>query len=134
VAIRTVELARALRLERSEAYRITARLRVLGLFGIQNDQGGTRGGRLYWRTSILHDGAELDGTRHRDAWARVLGWARARATRLAHHLRPPDRAPEPDRRPTAGAQTPLHAPAVTFEQMFRDAGGGGLLDAWRARR
>lgn len=86
ITIRTVELANALRLERSEAYRITARLRVLGLFGVENDRGGTKGGRRYWRTSIAHDGAELDRQRHREAWSRIVAWARGRRERIAAKL------------------------------------------------
>lgn len=78
VRLRTVDLAARLGLERSEAYRVTRSLRVLGLFGIENDRSGQAGGRWYWRTAIEHDGAELDRTRHRDAWARVKGWMAAR--------------------------------------------------------
>jgi hypothetical protein len=51
VTLRTVDLAAATGVERSEAYRITARLRVLGLFGIENDRGGNHHGRRYWRTA-----------------------------------------------------------------------------------
>jgi len=83
VTIRTTHLAAVLGLERSEAYRITRRLRILGLFGIENDQGGTRGGRRYWRTVLEHDGAELDHARHREAWSRIMGWARAKRARIA---------------------------------------------------
>lgn len=86
VTIRTVDLASRLQLERSEAYRITRRLRVLGLFGIENDKGGSKGGRRYWRTPIEHDGAQLDETRHRNAWARVVSWAKARRARLHARL------------------------------------------------
>ena len=86
VTLRTSDLATALRLSRSEAYRITARLRALGLFGIENDQGGTKGGRRIWRTAIAHDGAELDPVKHREAWARVVAWAKGRALRLAARL------------------------------------------------
>ena len=87
VTLRTVELASRLRLDRSEVYRITARLRMLGLFGIENDRGGTRGGRRYWRTAIEHDGARLDARRHRVAWSRVLAWSRARRARLVGAIR-----------------------------------------------
>lgn len=86
ITLRMVDVATANRLERSEAYRITARLRILGLFGIENDRGGSRGGRRFWRTAIAHDGAQLDEQRHRDAWARVVAWARDRAQRLRNRL------------------------------------------------
>lgn len=86
VAIRTVDLARSTRVERSEAYRITARLRVLGLFGVEDDRGGTRGGRRYWRTAIPFDVGELDATRHRDAWRRIVAWSIARARAVAARL------------------------------------------------
>lgn len=73
VTIRTVDLAAATQLERSEAYRITRRLRELGLFGVENDRGATKGGRRYWRTPIEHDGQMLDAVRHRAAWSSVPG-------------------------------------------------------------
>jgi len=125
VTIRTLELARHLRLERSEAYRITRRLRVLGLFGVENDQGGTKGGRRYWRTPIEHDGAELDAGRHRSAWARVVAYLRARrvdlGARLAHlRQRPSDRMRPSDRRPTPAASS---LPPSGF-----DAAGG--IERW----
>jgi hypothetical protein len=88
ITLRMVDVATANRLERSEAYRVTARLRILGLFGIENDRAGTHGGRRFWRTAIAHDGAALDETRHREAWARVVAWARAKAFRLAARLGP----------------------------------------------
>jgi len=88
ITLRMADVATATRVERSEAYRITARLRILGLFGIENDQGGSKGGRRFWRTAIAHDGAELDETRHREAWARVVAWARARGARLRDRLTP----------------------------------------------
>lgn len=97
--MRTVDVAAATHVERSEAYRILARLRVLGLFGIENDRGGTRGGRRFWRTATEIDGAALHAARHREAWARITAWARARRDRLRdalHHTRagglPPPRA------------------------------------------
>lgn len=83
VTIRTVDLGARLGLERSEIYRITRRLRILGLFGIENDRGGTLGGRRYWRTAIPHDGAELPAEAHRAAWARVTSAARAIAGAIA---------------------------------------------------
>ena len=120
VTIRTLELARHLGLERSEAYRITRRLRVLGLFGIENDQGGTQGGRRYWRTATTHEGAELDAGRHRTAWARVVAYLRARRVRLGARLahlrqRSPDRMRPSDPRPTS---------AASFGFPLRDVAGG----------
>jgi hypothetical protein len=120
ITIRTVELANALRLERSEAYRITARLRILGLFGVENDRGGTKGGRRYWRTSIAHDGAELDCQRHREAWARIVAWARGRRDRIAAklaELRPHSHAATDAgtarRSATPGGSAPAPSPGVT---------------------
>ena len=135
VTIRTVDLASRLQLERSEAYRITARLRVLGLFGIENDRGGTKGGRRYWRTAIAHDGAELDETRHRNAWARVRAWATARRARLHARLADLRRSPGPVPRVTApAAELPPLASAAgdTFADRMRRAGLGPLMDEWAA--
>lgn len=131
IRIRTLELASRLGLERSEAYRVTRRLRVLGLFGIENDRSGAAGGRAYWRTAIEHDGAELDRIRHRDAWARVVGWsrsARARAFgRLAFIRR---RAGTATAVPPAGVP---HRPAgPSFRDLFAAApGGAALLTEWK---
>lgn len=86
VTIRMADLAPAVRVERSELYRITRRLRVLGLFGIENDRGGARGGRRIWRTAIEHDGATLDANRHRVAWSRLVAWSRARRARVSTRL------------------------------------------------
>jgi hypothetical protein len=137
VTIRTADLVDALGLERSEAYRVTARLRVLGIFGIQNDQGGTNGGRRYWRTGIEHDGARLDATRHRVAWSRILAWARARqevvAARLAGIRQPHTPHPLP---PRSDAATPAveasrtSAAGGSFADLFRRAGGGPLMAEW----
>ena len=150
ITIRTVDLATACRLERSEAYRITRRLRILGLFGIENDQGGIHGGRRYWRTSIEHDGAGLDPVRHHTAWSRVVAWARARRDRLtarlaaasSHHMRAGDR-PGPSDRRLRGHWGPVPAPASlppprggagdTFAQQMRRAGLGRLMDGWGVR-
>lgn len=156
VTLRTVELASRLGLERSEAYRITSRLRVLGLFGVQNDRGGSRGGRRWWRTAIEHDGQVLDAVRHRTAWARVVSWAMARRSALTARLTAlrseaaGTRASNVDRplpyqlRPvgarasvstTAGA-TP-RSPGVpverggTFAERMRRYGLGPLMDSWR---
>lgn len=115
---------------RSAIYRVTARLRILGVFGIRNDRGGTLGGRWYWRTATRHQGAALDPVKHRAAWSRILGGARARARRVAAFMR--DRgAPEPaiPSRP-AGA---FPAPAgPTFRDLFAAAPGGAeLLAEWK---
>lgn len=140
VTIRTVDLIAALNIERSEAYRITARLRVLGLFGIENDRGGTTGGRRYWRTPTEHDGARLDAARHRSAWSRILGWSRQRARisrqRLAeirnHTSRigsvgPPRPRPERPTDPAAGKP----AGSVSFAQLMRSSGlAPGLRASW----
>ena len=83
VTLRTTAIASRLKLSRSEAYRILATLRRLGLFGVSSDQGGTTGGRRIWRTSRMRDGSSIDPRRHRAAWARVTGWLQARAHRLA---------------------------------------------------
>lgn len=160
VSIRTVDLASHLQLERSEAYRITRRLRILGLFGIENDKGGSRGGRRYWRTPIEHDGVELDQTRHRNAWARVVSWATARRARLHARLAliregrrwagtpARDSSPAPTS-PLVGAGDPSgrsaesgdgtdgdpgapHAerPGLSVADLLRKYGAGGLLDEW----
>ena len=79
ITIRTADLVDRLHVERSEAYRITARLRVLGLFGIANDRSGARGGRLIWRTTTARaERRGLDSHRHHVAWARIVAWSRAR--------------------------------------------------------
>lgn len=146
VTIRTVDLVSDLRIERSEVYRITARLRVLGLFGIENDRGGTKGGRRYWRTAIAHDHSELDAERHRAAWARIVAWARAKRERsaarlsaLRHHTRPEPvttaRAltgqPFGQRRvPVEPAGDPPGSGGLTFAQRMRAAGLGELMDGW----
>lgn len=135
VTIRTVDLAARLQLERSEAYRITRRLRILGLFGIENDKAGTKGGRRYWRTATEHDGQELDETRHRNAWARVVSWAKARRARL--HARLADLRQSRD---AAGPKRPIAAhaepslpgggSASPFAAAMRQAGLGPLMDEW----
>jgi hypothetical protein len=136
IRIRTVDLVAATHVERSEIYRITARLRVLGLFGIENDRSGSRGGRQIWRTPTLHDGPGLDPVRHRLAWRRVVGWGVAHQRRIADRLaairnhtgtRPRDGsrvhlAAEPD--PLSGSAAP------TFAARMRSHGLGRLMDGW----
>jgi hypothetical protein len=156
ISLRTVELAERLRLERSEAYRITARLRVLGLFGIENDRGGTKGGRRIWRTLTESDDGALDSTRHRVAWARIVAWARARSGRVrarlaalrGDHTRS-DARPVPARRATSPAPDDRSSPCrsdgagggngppddrgpggPSFAERMRRAGLGELMDAW----
>lgn len=136
VRIRTTDLAIACRLERSEAYRITRRLRVLGLFGVENDRGGTKGGRAYWRTAIEHDAAGLNHERHRAAWSRIVAWARQRRAAWASVRRPgPNHQPAvPRRRQAAGAapvaDPPLAATGATFGERMRAYGLGPLMDEW----
>jgi hypothetical protein len=149
IRIRTLELAEATHVERSEAYRITRRLRVLGLFGIENDQGGNHHGRRFWRTAIEHDGAALPPVAHRQAWSRIVAWARSRRERMkgrlaalrAHHIRlagvlhvagptpaetPPSAGVNPGQRPSARAPDGRWTPA----EAMRRNGAGRLLDAW----
>lgn len=139
VTIRMTELAGRLQLERSEAYRITRRLRVLGLFGIENDRGGTHGGRRYWRTAIEHDGQELDSARHRVAWARTVAFLQARRARLHARLaslRQRPTAVAGPRRPTPALLSPVPPPGPlgsaggTFAERMRRHGLGGLMDTW----
>lgn len=138
VTIRTVDLAEATHVERSEAYRITARLRVLGLFGIENDRGGNHNGRRFWRTAIEHDGAALDSRRHRQAWGRILAWSRIRRTRLAErlaairgdHTRPVDVSARAVTDPTPPGARRAAPGGVTFAEAMRRAGLGGLMDQW----
>jgi hypothetical protein len=126
ITIRTVDLAAATHVERSEAYRITARLRILGLFGVENDRGGTRGGRRYWRTAIEHDGAGLDAVRHRAAWSRVRAWAAARVTAAAAHLA----SLRSDRASSPPGVTAHPAPASPPARL-PEAGVGSFLDRLR---
>lgn len=136
VTIPTSRLIAELALERSEAYRITRQLRTLGLFGIRNDQGGTRGGRMVWRTPNVDDAADgLDASRHRVAWARVVAArgsllaARAQVATLAKRVFPARYAP------TDGAVGPLTAPSVTFrEAMVRYGLSPGIMDPARRIR
>lgn len=141
VTLRMMDIAARLGLERSEAYRITARLRMLGLFGVENDRGGTKGGRRWWRTPTPNGGTGLDAGRHRVAWSRILAWSRARRARVlaiaGHHM--PDRstaryaAGSRHESPAGGSHAPhaIHAPAgLSFREMFAAAGGAELLKAW----
>lgn len=135
VTIRTVDLASRLGLERSEAYRITRRLRVLGLFGIENDRSGANGGRRYWRTATEHDGVELDVQRHRDAWARITGWAaasRGRALARLDHLRRQVRGVRTARESaTDPGRVPPAAGGPSFRDMFgATPDGARLLKQW----
>ncbi len=127
ITIRTVELASQLQLERSEAYRITRRLRILGLFGIENDKGGTKGGRRYWRTAVQHDGAELDDARHRGAWARVVAWARVRRYRIRALITRQDDGAAP-----VGLPTPPESDPGTPSLPAIDSGGGTFGERLRA--
>jgi hypothetical protein len=127
VKLRTVDLAARLQLTRSEAYRVTGRLRVLGLFGIASDPSGSEGGRRYWRTAIEHDGRGLDPTRHRVAWARVLGWSAKRTARLLSQVRGIGRS-APGPRPLDGP-TPVGRPLPSFRDAMHQAGVGAWLEA-----
>lgn len=120
VTFRTVDLADRLRLGRSEAYRITARLRVLGLFGIANDQGGQAGGRRYWRTATVTDPAGLDPTRHAIAWGRIAGWAKARAARALARIRTVVRTTTPRTPPRPGAFRDAMLQAGLAPRLVRD--------------
>jgi hypothetical protein len=133
VTVRTAELADRLRLERSEAYRVLARMRALGLFGIEDDRSGSRGGRRVWRTGRPRAESGLDAGRHRIAWSRVVAWSRARRARLvAHHLRRTAPAHPGSGSPATSAAGVSPAPAAggSFADMLRQYGAGGLLDAW----
>lgn len=87
VTLRTAAIADRLGLARSEAYRILRTLRTLGLFGIEDDRSGARGGRRIWRTRGRRAGVALDAGRHRAAWARIAAWMRSRAGRIAAQIR-----------------------------------------------
>lgn len=132
VTIRTTAIVGALGVERSEVYRITRRLRMLGLFGIEDDRSGARGGRRYWRTATTHDGglAGLDPVRHRVAWARIVSAARARRAQVLGALgalrlrRSGDRLHDaPPATPAALASPPVGAAGVTFADLVWGASG-----------
>jgi len=138
VVVHMPTLATTLGLERSEAYRITARLRVLGLFGIEDDQGGTVGGRRVWRTAIAHDGPRLDPARHRETWRRILGWARHRSERVAARLaalRPTTSGEAGLVRRSLGSLPASGPPGAgsEFGDAMRRHGLGSLIDSWRPR-
>jgi DNA-binding transcriptional regulator LsrR (DeoR family) len=137
VTIRHTEIAERLGISRKDLYRITARLRMLGLFGIENDRGGTNRGRRYWRTAIEHDGTRLDPVKHRVAWSRILAWSRARKSAIDDALAGIRNQP----RQAAGLDGAgdLTRPAVvprpdaagrTFRDLFAAAGGSTLLAVW----
>jgi hypothetical protein len=136
VTLRTMAIAEALGLERSEAYRILARLRVLGLFGIESDRGGTLGGRRIWRTARRHDGPELDAARHRLAWSRIRQWTRRRAAVVADRLasiHTPTRAYGRARPATPAAATLPRAAAggtSSMREAMERYGGLELLRSW----
>lgn len=155
IVMRTSELAAELGLERSEAYRITARLRVLGLFGIANDRSGLAGGRRWWRTPSLRSADALDPGRHRSAWSRVVAAARARRARLMAQLaelathkpgalhrsahgsaaHPADPSQLTLQLSDGSAQhppgaVPLAAPGGSFAERMRRYGLGSLMDSW----
>lgn len=144
VTIRTLDLGSRLKVERSEIYRITRRLRTLGLFGIENDRSGRNGGRRYWRTSLEHDGAGLDKTRHRDAWARVVGWSRHHAARVAELTYVARAAITYATGPDLGRVLSLAGgpvvppltgpPALSFGEAMRRAGLGAWFDERPRRR
>jgi DNA-binding MarR family transcriptional regulator len=87
VTMRTVDIADRLRLERSEAYRVLRRLQALGLYGIEDDRSGQRGGRRIWRTDGRRASVTPVGGRHRVAWARILAAMAASRARLASLMR-----------------------------------------------
>lgn len=138
VTLRMVDLVAATHVERSEGYRITRNLRTLGLFGIENDQGGNHAGRRFWRTAIEHDGGALDAARHRQAWGRILAWARGRRSRVAarlaelrgEHTRPADSSARSVAGPTPAEATCPASAGVTFAERMRRGGLGVLMDQW----
>lgn len=139
----TARIQDDLGLGRSEAFRILRTLRTLGLFGVENDQGGTRGGRRIWRIDRPGEGATLDAGRHRQAWARVVAYlaerkARALArlrsmtTRAAHPPRQGSRFPRRTLAPTSPGPDPQAdvGPALTLGDAIR-RWAPGLAHEWR---
>jgi hypothetical protein len=131
ITIRTLELARRLDLERSEAYRVLGRLRALGLFGVANDQGGQRGGRRIWRTERAGTASVLDAGRHRIAWARVVAWSAQRRARVIAAIHTRRQGPvEPfAATPAAAGSTPPAAGGSLADPQPPNA-PRGLLDGW----
>lgn len=140
VTLRTVELAERLGLERSEAYRITRRLRVLGLFGIENDRGGAHGGRRIWRTGVVGSAPHrLDPVRHRIAWARVVSYLRARRSAAMGSLARLRQRRDGGLVPAIGSATSSEPPPIPQVRdsddgnpaaWLRKYGAGALLDSW----
>jgi hypothetical protein len=131
--VRTMDIAARLGLERSEAFRIIARLRTLGLFGVSSDRGGHGQGRRVWRTPTRHDGVRLDAGRHRAAIARIRGSARratlrARARLTTIRVAASGGAARPN---GPGVIAPHVTPGPTFADRMRLAGLGRLMDEWR---
>lgn len=130
VTVRTADVAERCQLSRTEAFRIMARLRVLGLFGISNDRGGHHGGRRIWRTAIAHDGPGLDPVKHRIAWARMraaAAWARGQVIATIRARRTPPDWPTRPARANTGAILPggrtVDAGGPSFaERVFGPAG------------
>jgi hypothetical protein len=135
VRIPTARIQAACRIERSEAYRITRQLRVLGLFGVRDDQGGARGGRYWWRTSVPHDTRGLDDQRHVVAWRRIRGWWRSREDRVTARLAQLRLAltfTPAGPRPAAAGGARSVAGGPTFADRIRRAGlDPGLARDWR---
>jgi hypothetical protein len=110
VTMRTVDIADRLRLERSEAYRVLRRLQALGLFGIEDDRSGRRGGRRIWRTDGRRPSLTLDAGRHRVAWARILAAMAAARARLASLMRQTGSHGGRPSAPVSGAAVPWKGP------------------------
>lgn len=120
VTLRMLRIAAELGLERSEAYRITRRLRMLGLFGVEDDRGRTHGGRRWWRTRSRRPGAwAFDPGSHRRAWARIVASSR----RIVLELAGRDPMAHPLCRVCGERRPPEHdhpAPAKTAGASFRE--------------
>lgn len=130
IVVRTSDLAERLGLERSEAYRILARLRVLGLFGVSNDRGGHAGGRVVWRTATRHDGTQLDPVKHRLAFARVRGAAAAVKARVLNHTR--RQSPAPADHPAPRPLSRAAAPGRSFADLVMPGLGAWFHESGRA--
>lgn len=143
VTLRSTSIASSIGLSRTELYRITARLRMLGVFGIENDQGGQHAGRRIWRTAAVDSSSRpLDHARHRLAWGRIAAWSRARAARLlaaargivnarpAVRSRVPDALVEHRTEARRSGPTPGAGPPSTFRDALRQH-APALAAAWR---